>query len=301
MGKTSIERMIDLAVTEGLLANGTAPSVLSGGFPEKSREVAVLRRKVGRSSVTGNANRWTPEERQYVRKNLGHLSFEAIGAGIGRSAIAVKILYKRQGWPAPSKQSHELTAHRVAHLLGKCVKTIIHMIELGILPGRVLPGGRNIHVVLRRTFERWLINPANLIYFKAERIRDRRLRRLVELARERWPDQWLTAGQAARLVGLKDSGSIRARIARGRLPARRWANWWVLRSDVERLSVAGGKGSPGNPKGLWTDRGDACLLRFRAEGKGWSDIGRLMGPRYNEKRAPYRYARLTREKERQHA
>jgi len=288
-----LETMIDLAVIEGLLANGTAPSVLSRASPEGSRSLTVLRRKLGYVALAGNANRWTDEELRYVRQHLGRLSLQDIGAHLGRSANAVKIMYQRQGWPAPSKQPEELTAHQIGKLLGKCVKTIIHMIDLGILPGRVLPSRRNIHVVRRITFECWLISPANWIYFKVQRIRDPRLRRLVDLARKRWPDEWLTTGQAARVLGLKVSGCIHQRIRRGKLPARRWANWWVLRSQVEQLHVVAGRGSPGRSRGLWTPAGDACLLRFRAEGKTWADISRLMGPRYSDRCAAYRFACLT--------
>jgi hypothetical protein len=141
------------------------------------------------------------------------------------------------------------------------------------------------------------VNPANWIYFKHERIRDARLHRLVELAKGRWPDEWLTTGQAARLLGLKNSKSICTRGHLGKLKARRWANWHVLRSEVEKLRVVPGKGSPGRTRGPWTDRGDVVLQFFVAEGRGWREIERLMGPRYSEKRAPYRYACLQRRRE----
>ena len=292
-----VERMIGLAVTDAQLATGTSPERLlrSSG----SREVSVLRRKNGESRALPSANRWTSEEIEYVQQVWGYMSLEEIGEALGRSAVAITVLRKRKGWPAPSKQPHELTARKVAVIMRKCGKTITHLIRLGILPGRMLPAGgsRNIHVVRRLTFERWLVNPANWIYFDHRKITDRRLRRLVSLAKARWPDEWLTTGQAAKLLGVTNSNSVQARIKRGQLPARRWANWHVLRSDVERQHVVPGRGSPGRTRTEYTERGDSILQFFVAEGKGWREIERLMGPRYSEKRAPFHYKQLQRRRE----
>lgn len=289
---TEVDRMVDLAVAFGRLQGGADPRLVSRSIGD--REVSLLRRAVDSRNVSG-ANRWTEEEQAFVREMLGYIGLEEIARALGRSKNAVKILYTRKGWPAPSKQLHELTAHKIAVIMGKCVKTIIFMIELGILPGRVMPGSlRKIYLVRRVTFERWLVNPANWIYFKHARMRDARLRRLVELAKSRWPDEWLTTGQVAQLNGLKSSNSVQARIKRGKLPARRWANWHVLRSDAEKPHIVPGRGSPGRSRLPFTERGDSFLQFARAEGKGWAEIGRLMGPRYSEKRAPYRYKQLQR-------
>jgi len=287
-----VERMVDLAVAFGQLQSGTSPQLLSRSMGD--REVSLLRRGVQSRKIAG-ANRWTEEEQAFVRETLGYLGLDEIANALGRSKNAVKILYTRKGWPAPSKQPHELTACQIARRMRACVKKICLLIDIGILPGRVMPGSlRRIHLVRRVTFERWLVNPANWIYFDHRHIADRRWRRLVELAKQRWPDEWLTTGQAARLLGLTNSNSVNARIKRGQLPARRWANWHVLRSDVERQHVVPGKGSPGRSRLPFTERGDTFLQFARAEGKGWAEIGKLMGPRYSEKRAPYRHKQLQR-------
>ena len=289
------DRMVDLAVAFGRLQGGADPSLVSRSMGD--REVALLRRAIDSRKAARKplANRWTEEEMAFVRQTLGYLGLEEIAGLLGRSKIAVKILYTRKGWPAPSKQPHELTAHKISVIMGKCVKTIIYMIELGILPGRIMPGSlRKIYLVRRMSFEIWLVNPANWIYFKHEKMRDARLRRLVELAKSRWPDEWLTTGQVAKLVGLKESNAVEARIKRGQLPARRWANWHVLRSDAERMQIVPGRGSPGRSRLPFTERGDSFLQFARAEGKGWAEIERMMGPRYGEKKAPYRWRRLQR-------
>lgn len=286
-------RIAELAAADGLLATGTAPALLHDAA---ARDVAVLRRKNGYHRPIGAANRWTPEEREFVRVMVGHMSEEQIGRAIGRSANAVKIMRQRKGWPAGSKRPEELTACRIARLMRKCAKTVESWIELGILPGRLMPARRTIHLVRRVTFERWLVNPANWIYFDHRRIVDPRLRRLVELAKSRWPDEWLTTGQAAELLGIgrRRSGLIERRIVTGKLRGRFWANWHVLRSDVEKIRIVLGRGSPGRQGGLWTERGDQVLQFFVQEGKSWQEIERLMGPRYSAKRAPYRYKVLQR-------
>lgn len=290
---SEVDLAIELSVAEARISHGTRPSLAAYGT--STRMGSLLRRAGNKRHVGGRHDAWSPEHKEYVRQMMGYMTFEEIGAMCGgRSAMAVRILIRRNGWPAASKKPHELTACQVAKLMGVCGKLVIRLIELGILPGRVLPGGKNIHVVQRAVLDGWLINPMNWIYFKPLRILDPRLRRLVALAQARWPDKWLTTGQAAKILGLKNSHAVHARIKRGQIPGRRWNNWLVLRSDIEHLDIVPGKGSPGRSRIPWSKAGDRFLKKCVRAGKGWREIGRLMGPMYSERRGPYRYAQLQR-------
>ena len=46
-----------------------------------------------------NNTRWTIEEKEFVKKNIGKLSFDAIGSQIGRSELAVKLYVHRSRIP----------------------------------------------------------------------------------------------------------------------------------------------------------------------------------------------------------
>lgn len=46
-----------------------------------------------------NNTRWSIEEKEFVEKNIGKLSFEAIGSQIGRSELAVKLFVHRKRLP----------------------------------------------------------------------------------------------------------------------------------------------------------------------------------------------------------
>lgn len=270
----TLDELVDFAVTGAELAAGVSPSVSARRSASGRRAVSVLRHSGRRSGpAAANANRWTAEDLEFVRSNLGRMSLVDIGARLGRSANAIKIKQVRLGWPTASKQPHELTAHKVARLMRKCSKSIIHLIDLGILPGRVLPCGRNIHVVDVRAFKRWLINPANWIYFDHRRIRDAHLRRLVELAKCRWPDRWLSTRQAAEIIGCEHT-DVNRWIHAGKIPARHWANWHVLESVARVTRIPKGKGQGHSLP--WSAAGDTFLIRARAEGTPWVAVARMM-------------------------
>lgn len=285
-----LDELVDFAVTEAELAVGVSPSISARRSANGRRGVVVLARsgeRPGRPSP--NLNRWTDQEIEFARRNLGRLSLAEIGVRLGRSANAVKIKQVRLGWPSASKQWHEFTAHQVGEIMRKCGKTIVALIDLGILPGRVLPGGRNIHVVDVRAFERWLINPANWIYFDHRRIRDGRLRRLIELAKSRWPDRWLTTRQAAEIIGCNHH-DVNRWIRAGKIPARHWANWRVLESVARVTRIPKGKGQGHDLH--WSARGDVFLIRARAESIPWAVVARMM--KQPEKRLQYRLKCLLR-------
>lgn len=286
-----LEALIDTAVTEAEIASGMSPLVVMKRAESNGRsakKVTVVASSVAADRRTP-ASPWTPEEDAYLDESLGHLSIKEIADALGRTPTAVKIRWTRQGMAAPSKQEGESSATHVARRLGMCGKKVIRLIDEGIMPGRVIPGGRNIHVVKDDDLRRWLIQPDNWIYLWVDRIKDRKLKRLAMLAQERWPDEWWSPGQVADYHGLKGTGAINQAIHRGSLPAVRWYNWHIRKSDAVAHPFTTGKGN-NDVQNNWSPTGDAFILLARAVGLAMTLIGYMRGE--NEKRAQARLVYL---------
>lgn len=229
---------------------------------------------------------WSDAELGFLRQNLGHLTFEEIGRELGRSAAAVKIKQTRSLLYAPSRRPDWLTGNQVARILCVDVHSVVALVERGFLPAERLPGTRGILQIRRLTLKRWAVNPENWIYFRPHRVRDRSLRSLIARRRERWGDEWLTAGEAARRAGVANSGTISAAIRRGHLPGRQWGNWYVKRSDLDAYGLRPGKGSA--QAQVWSPQADAYILRARDElGMTWMAIAARM--KWTYQRVAYRY------------
>jgi hypothetical protein len=222
------------------------------------------------------APRWTRQEDDFLRQHLGRLPIEAIAARLGRTPVAVTLRWKRDlALPAPSKHPDILTAHLVAYALGVDGHALIKLIDRGLLPGRILPGQRNIRVVRRVALARWAVNPDHWPYFlgsvrDTNRIRDGHLRRLIERQKGRWPDEWWTAGQVARYHGLANSNPVNRYIHTGRLVGLKWGNWFIKRSaatapDLRFFSGKGSAAAAGYEQ-RWSDDLDAFLLLAAAMG-----------------------------------
>jgi hypothetical protein len=266
MPTADLDILIRDAVTAAQLETGMAAPVVASRAGLGSRGAVILQRTLtaGRR-VRPASNRWAPEELAFVRANLGRLPVEEIGAHVGRSPNAIKIVRLRHGWPAPSKMPDECSANAVGRILRKDVKTALVWIRAGILPGRQLPGSRMIMVVRRQVLARWAVNPANWIYFDWRRVTDPHLRRLCALKADRWGDEWLTIGQAARLAGC-DAQDLNRWIHAGKIVgARKWGpNWSLLRSMVAGLHIPKGRGS-GHAL-PWSPDADAFMLLAWAVG-----------------------------------
>lgn len=230
--------------------------------------------------------RWTAAEDNFLVANLGWLSEAEIAAHLNRSVNAVHLRWFRDlKLPAPSRHPDIVTANRSAAMLGVDGHNVIKLINRGLLPARTLPGGRNIRVIRRVTLRCWVINPDHWPYFRPwqKTLPDPHLRRLVTLKMARWDDAWWTPGQAARHHRLATSSVINRRILTGELPAIRWGNWWIKRSDVIQQTFFIGKGSAGY---VWSPRADEYLLAARAAGDTWASIARKM--KWPRQRVAYR-------------
>jgi len=231
---------------------------------------------------SGWHRRWNAEEEEFLRDSLGVLSMETIAAVLGRTVTGVTLRRKRAGMPAPSKLPGHLTALQTAYTMGVDVPAVCRWIDERWLPGRQLPfSGRRMWQVSMADLRRFAIRPEHWVLFRAERIGHRRLRRLVELAQERWGDEWLTPGEVAAIHGNGVTHSdVNRYIHAGKLQGVKWGNWWIRRSDALSVSFAKGKGS-GHALD-WSPDGDGFIVLGRAVGLSFTAIGRMRAGRRRE-------------------
>jgi hypothetical protein len=218
---------------------------------------------------------WSEREDQFLRQHLGVLSEEEIGAALGRTRVAVRLRWKRDlGLPAPSKTPGYATANQAARMLAVDVHTVCRWIERGWLRARQLPfQGRKVWRIRIEDLKRFAIKAEHWMLFRSERVRAPTLARLVTLAVERWDDEWLAPGQVAEMHSV-DHRDVNRYIRAGKLPGVKWGNWWIRRSDAEKVSFRKGRGTGHELD--WSEEGDAFLVLARAVGLSLAAIGRLM-------------------------
>lgn len=280
-----IDALVAEATTVGQLVAGAPPAVVKAramGAPGTDHLIALYTSR----STSPTANRWSPGEKKRLAVLLAEKTLPEIADELGRSENAVKVKLQRLGLPAPSKQPDEWTATQIGRRMGMCGKSVARLIDRGIMPGRVATATANIRVVSRITFMRWVVNPLNWIYFKFGRIRDPHIRRLVERQQQRWPDAWWTPGQVAQYHGLPETNLVNKYILDGRLPASRWGNWWILRSDAVAVEFRTGKGS-GTLLDVWNDEMDRFIVLARAVGFSMPFIDDMVGRRSTDSRMAY--------------
>jgi len=234
--------------------------------------------------------RWTSEEDHFLVENLGYLTFEEIGAILGRTSLAIKIRQIRREIHSPSKRPGWMTGNDVVKALGTDIHSIIKMMKRGIMPMDILPGTKGIMQIKKIRFYIWAIKPDHWIYFKPPKMGDKHLQRLVLLAQSRWDDEWWNVGRVAAYHNT-DNRQVNLHILAGRLPAVRWGNWFVKRSDAIGYHFNHGRGSA--TAKTWPPGADAFLLYARAMGLEWKTIGRMM--KWPSKMACYRYHCLARQ------
>ena len=257
---------------------------------------------------------WTPTEDKFVRQHLSWLSLDDIALRLGRSALGVKLRYQRYlDLHGASKMPTLLTAEHIAQGLGVDGKTIHALMDRGLLPGRRLPMNAVVRVVEREAFVRWIVNPRHWLFFKRERVglaKSKRLgqrydapfwarvRRLLDKQAARLQSigradegVWLTPTQVAGLHGIANGDNfVNDAIHTGKLRAKRWGNWWVLRSDALTLSATDLRAFQGSGgKGVHrfdTQSINQFIVLASAIGLSSADIGKMMKqhPRFAEQR-----------------
>lgn len=264
----------------------TAAEVEEGRKPAGPLAVMVAGQSAGQRA--GKARRWTPEEEDYLLRNLGYQTDEEMGAALGRTAVAVHIHWDRDmnlGGPSSAKNTAFLTGRRAAQLTGLDQHKITHWCDVGLIQHRIMAGDRRIHLISRLSFTRFIVNPDNWIYFDWQKLTDAHLRRLCELRAARWGDEWWTTRQVADYHGVRTEDVSRL-VKRGEikgvhLPASRsgrhkqlsWANWYVKKSDALKARFY----KPGQRVVQFTARAETWMLKAHDMGWNHSQICRSMG------------------------
>lgn len=237
-------------------------------------DMALINFAVARAEgVRGGARRWTPEEDAFLRENLGYLTDAEIGQRLGRSAVGVHIRWDRElALPGPSKDPGVITAHQAALVLGIDGHKTAGWVDMGLLPGRVMAGGRNIRLIDRTLFRRWVLNPMNWVYFDARKVTDPELKRMLKKRAKRWGDEWWSTRQVADYHGV-DPKDVERYIKHGKLESfrlphslggrewdRKWSNHFVRKSHA--IAVEFYKRGKGNfPRSQFTPAADAWILK----------------------------------------
>jgi hypothetical protein len=220
--------------------------------------------------------RWSLEEEDFLRRSMAYLTEAEIAEALGRSPTAVKLHRIRLDLNATSKTGGWISAKRAAGLLGlKDARYVSTWVKRGLVLGHILGGSRRICMLHLVSLYRFVLDPLNWPWFDPQAVRDPHLRALLERRKQRWGDEWLTSGQAARLAGLKVK-QIEHCVRTGRLPAvhvpnkagrhneqPHWAYYFVRKSQVLTLELLG----PGEANRQCTP---AALEWIRtAAGMGW--------------------------------
>lgn len=268
-----LDALIESAVVYSELVNGTDPTWLAANADRRS--VAVIYNATNGAGLTGARIQWTQQEEDFVRAHYMTMTDAEMAAALGRSVDGVHI--RRERWlrlPGRRQNSEVLTSRSAARLLGvKCAKSITRLIDDGLLRAGTLPLDAKVHAIQRYDLVRFALNPMNWIYFDPERVTDPALRRQIAIRRERWNDAWWSVGQTAAYHGCAVT-TINHYIRKGQIPAKRWGNHWILRSDAVRAVIRVGRS---NWHTAWTPRADAVAILGRAAGLSYGDIERLTG------------------------
>ena len=284
------DQLIDLFVSDAMIANGADVKIMTANK-------RVVRAVPGKKSY--KASRWTEEEDRFVRENIGYLPVEALAAALGRSMHGIHVHVVRHGIPTMSRQPGWMTSNQIARMISIDDHKLVGWIDRGLLPGRYLPTERKICVVNFEDLKRWLCKPENWPYFDSNKIKNEYLKRLVNKAKLRWGDEWLSTRQVADLHNC-DVKLVLNGVKRGTLEGihcmdiggrgdGNWAFWFIRKSSA----LSWRKPSHFDPKYPWTDRSDQALLRLRAENHIFSEIARMM--KWPEKRVMYRFYKLQKE------
>jgi hypothetical protein len=297
-----LDLLIDAAVTASEIETG-------GRIARISRQAATPIHMMASQgcAIHTRQPRWTADEDDFLRKKLGYLTDAEIGSVLGRSANAVHLRWSRDlELPGPSKDPRFLTGQQAAKLTGLDQHKITYWCDAGMIPCRIMAGGRYIRLIQRITFERWILSPENWIYFDWPKLADSRLRRLCELRQARWGDEWWTTKQVADHHGV-DVKDVQRLAYRGELPAVQvavsrggrnkapaWLNWYVKKSDALKVRFIKGRG--GSTAIKFTPQAEAWMLK--AYGLGWkfSEITRSMGNKCTSWTTRQHVFRLLREK-----
>ena len=234
--------------------------------------------------------RWSDRELEILRAGLGYMSEEEIAQCLpGRSVVAVKLKRQRTAMPATSKAAGWLTAtSAMRNIISLSDQRIISgWVRKGLVQGH-FQGQRDICMVHEISLRRFIVSPANWVYFDPDKVIDPGLRRLIAIQKQRWQDEWLTTRQAADLLGIKDVKEILRNIQLGRIQGVKlvnkdgrtslhkepaWSYWMVRKSEALKLK----RYRYGEAISAFTDQADTFIILATAIGLSAARISRLVG------------------------
>lgn len=271
-----LDDLLDAAVLEGALAAGRDPVLAASQFG--AARVIAAGAAAGKRAGFGDV--WSESEIEVITDQLSELGVEGIAERLGRSLSAVETRRYLLGLPGVTRHPEYITGQGMADALGMDSHSLLKLIDRGVLPVERTPlaSDRLVWRMRRTAFYVWATRPENWVYFnrsirQPDRIRDERLRRLIVRAAAEWGDEWWTIGEAANYHGVAHE-LLNKYIHQGRLPAVKWGNWWVRRSDAVALRVYSIEDGQLPHRG--TTGGDAFLVLAVAVGIPYPHIARMM-------------------------
>ena len=281
-----LDDLIREAVLDGALAAGRDPALAARQFGAAwVMASAVAPAGVASGPRLGNfANQWSDAEDAFLRRWLGVVATAEIAAELGRSVTAVDIRRRWLGLPTPKTHPAYITGLGMAVALGVDGKSVIRLIERGILRAELAPMREEKAWRMRRAaFYAWATNPDNWLYFirsvrRPERIADETLRRLIVRRAAAWDDEWWEIGRVADTHGVIHQ-EVNRLIRAGRIEAVKWGNWWVKRSEATRPTLRFHTYETGAFEREGAPESDAFLVLAAAVGIPRPQIGRMLGGR----------------------
>ena len=227
METDQIDALIERCVIQGIVAGGS--------HLRKEDDKKIANKVCGKAPAKypdPSANEWSREEIDFLRKNIGLMSMKEIGEHLGRTENAVKIKSVRHGFPTASRFPGYITTQKMARILRVDSHTISTLRKRGLIETQIANTRyRQVRIVSVKYIYRWATRPRNWLYFKAVRIMDPHLKRLVLRAQSLWEDEWWTPRQVADHWGISIA-MVNLETNKGRLKGVRWGNWWYLKSEA---------------------------------------------------------------------
>jgi hypothetical protein len=289
MTQNSYDELIDMAVSDAELISGRSMNWIIATGGKVVRPVTSQEKK--------KAPNWTAEEDRKLREMLPYYSIDEIGRELGRSANAIHVHAVRRGFVSARKAPGYLSTREIADILSVDTHNTPTWVDIGLLEGELYPYANNrMRRVKIVTFKRWLIRPTSWVYFRAERIKNPHLRRLVQLAQQKWGDRWLTTKEAAEICGCGPKDILRQiklgrlygyrAIGMGRKRKQHWAYWYLPAKQLEGFEIL--RGSEHEEK--WSEAAEAFLEASRMNGKTYAEIAALM--KMKEKAVEYYWRKM---------
>jgi len=237
--------MADIDVDKLIAASILEAQIEFGGTAEWAAKNAPEIMHLVKPGVRGKT--WTPAEVDFLATNLYRIGFEAAAAHLGRSPYGVRIFVRRtkNRINGPARDPRNLTAEKVGNMLGIDPKIVHRWDTIGILKFQRLTQLGMVRTITSEDFAAWVLDTDNWVYFQIEKVLHAPLRDMLSQKREEWGDDWLTARQAADILGittheLADQGN------KGRIPFRKvsqqvnpsWVPRHYLLSDVTNPEIA---------------------------------------------------------------